>query len=98
MFTQTTAYYLPSWRATSQSTSAVLVAFGVILLGGLFAYFLAARALHKRRARAAAESARDPNRRLAPGDTVISGKVSLDTEGDAVVVAIDQVGREWQHK
>jgi hypothetical protein len=98
MLRETAAYYLPSWRSTPQSTSAVMVAFGVILLGGLFAYFLAARALHKRRARAAANSVRDPNRPLAPGDTVLSGKVSLDTEGDAVVVAIDQVGKEWTHK
>jgi hypothetical protein len=98
MFSETAAYYLPKWRATPQSTSAVIVAFGVILLGGLFAYFLAARAVHRRRARAAADSARDPKRALTLGDTVISGKVALDTEGDAVVVAIEQQGREWQHK
>ncbi len=98
MFPHTTAYYLASSQATPQSTRGVLVAFGVILLGGMLGYFLVSRAMHKRRARSAADSERDPNHALVLGPAVITGKVAADTEGDAVTVAIEQTGREWKHK
>jgi len=96
----TTAYYLPNFRAQPESTGAAIGAFGVLLLGGLFVYFLLSRAFYRRLARDTEASLRDADGPLRPGDTVITGKVSGDGDGDgpAVTVAIEQQGREWQNK
>jgi hypothetical protein len=94
----TTLHVIDSEQAGPLGTSRVIVAFGVLLLGGLFLYFLISRALQKRSARRSEELARDANARLSPGDHVVRGRVFDDGEGAAITVEIMQQGREWQNK
>ncbi len=67
-------------------------------LAALLVIALARRAVHRHREKLAHRAALRQNEPLHPGPTVLAGRVVDEHEGDAIVLSIEQQGREWQNK
>lgn len=77
----------------SQTTFAITVLYAI---GGMLVLSAALWWIHTRRAKL--EEGFDPKAPLRDGVSVVFGRIETDDGGPAVVLRVDQVGTEWQHK
>jgi hypothetical protein len=71
---------------------------GVVGLGALLVLALVRRSVHRRREQLAHRAALRQGEPLHVGPSVLAGVVADEHEGDAVVIAIEQQGREFKTK
>jgi hypothetical protein len=92
-----TSYYVSVSRWSAGDTTLLLDWFATIPLLLLLIASTALYLMHRRRARAAKLT--DQPHPLAPGETVIIGKVDADEEKiPAITIDIEQQGRQWRYK
>jgi hypothetical protein len=88
----------PADHVSPAATLWVVDGIGVGVLGALLVLALVRRGVHRRREKLAHKAALRQGESLHLGPSVLAGVVVDDGEGDAVVVEIDQLGREYKTK
>jgi hypothetical protein len=93
----TTAYSAQSANHLSPGATAFVVdGLGILGLGALLVFSLIRYGLHRRRQKLAHRAMLRQGDPLHVGPSVLAGTVADDGEGDAIVIAIHQVGQEYQ--
>jgi hypothetical protein len=88
----------PAEHLTPVGTLWVVDGVGFGVLGALLVIAIVRSSVHRRREKLAHKAALKQNEPLHPGPSVLAGVVADEGEGDAVVVEIDQLGREYKTK
>jgi hypothetical protein len=88
----------PAEHVSPTTTAVVVDGVGVLGLGVLVAIAVIRRAVHRGRERLALKAALRQGEPLHPGSSVLAGTVVDEGDGNAIVITLEQAGREWRTK